>query len=440
MTIRLTCPACRAKLTSKTALLAGARRKCPRCGRLFRFRGHAAKRLGSLGICAVLTAAVLFLLVLPGILLAVCLSGGAVPQGGGDHVATMRTPSVSHWLPAVSELPPIRPPAEPAVTGRQAVAETSRETTPPVAESGSNLVPPAEPPQSSRLPVDDGTFTGPYTYKNLSVYLIHGPDTLPGSMRLVTLEEALMNGQVSLQVAPGGASLQNRSGAGVFVQGGDILKGAFQDQAVAQDYLVGPDATQTGTLLSLNCVEHGRSGARGSEPIAEWHSAPEQLPGTALRLALSQRNQQAIWDGVAKLQDRLRQSVGESVADPVSPTSLALTLDKTRPLLEGYVKALSAPGASADAVGVVVVVDGKILSADEYASHELFLKLWPKLLRAGAVAALAEPAREPAPALPTAVELHSFLAGDQGVPAPLTFSLRDPAHGNVEIHRAVWSS
>ena len=41
-------------------------------------------------------------------------------------------------------------------------------------------------------------------------------------------------------------------------------------------------------------------------------------------------------------------------------------------------------------IGMVVAVNNQIQSADIYASSDLFRELWPKLMRANAVAALAE--------------------------------------------------
>jgi hypothetical protein len=43
-----------------------------------------------------------------------------------------------------------------------------------------------------------------------------------------------------------------------------------------------------------------------------------------------------------------------------------------------------------DVVGYAYAINGKLNSADVYRSRELFLKMWPKLLRASAVEALTE--------------------------------------------------
>lgn len=43
-----------------------------------------------------------------------------------------------------------------------------------------------------------------------------------------------------------------------------------------------------------------------------------------------------------------------------------------------------------DAIGYVLAINGKVNSADIYASHALFTKLWPKLLKSNTVEAIAE--------------------------------------------------
>jgi len=43
-----------------------------------------------------------------------------------------------------------------------------------------------------------------------------------------------------------------------------------------------------------------------------------------------------------------------------------------------------------DVIGYVLAINGKVTSADVYASHALFAKLWPKLLKSNTVEAIAE--------------------------------------------------
>ena len=59
--------------------------------------------------------------------------------------------------------------------------------------------------------------------------------------------------------------------------------------------------------------------------------------------------------------------------------------------IQSYIKELSTVvGDSKDVIGYAVAINGKVHCADIYASHDLFQKLWPKLIKASAVEAVAE--------------------------------------------------
>src|SRR5688500_5761735 len=71
----------------------------------------------------------------------------------------------------------------------------------------------------------DGEYriTGPFTHENLSIFLIHGPERLPGRTFL-TLQEAIENGKaVVTDVGNGSVAIENRSNDDVFVHAGDLL-------------------------------------------------------------------------------------------------------------------------------------------------------------------------------------------------------------------------
>jgi hypothetical protein len=77
----------------------------------------------------------------------------------------------------------------------------------------------------------------------------------------------------------------------------------------------------------------------------------------------------------------------------VSESSLQLAVenDKVQATADSYVKALSnIANRSDDVIGYVFAINGKVNSADIYGSNVLFKKLWPKLLKANAIEAIAE--------------------------------------------------
>jgi hypothetical protein len=100
-----------------------------------------------------------------------------------------------------------------------------------------------------------------------------------------------------------------------------------------------------------------------------------------------------------------------------------------------------------------VAINGKIQSADVYASSDLFLRVWPKLLQANAVAAVAERQQGAKFAAPTAEAVQSFLVGpEQGQafrqnvsarvnlirqesPQNVLFETCDAGQGNLIVHR-----
>lgn len=107
----------------------------------------------------------------------------------------------------------------------------------------------------------------------------------------------------------------------------------------------------------------------------------------AIRVAGSQHE---IWNQVAAAQDKLS-SVAGSVRAAASPSSYMLSLETARlqESVDPYLHALvGGPSGQPDVIGYAFAVNGKISSAETYDSHDLFQKLWPKLLRSSAVEAV----------------------------------------------------
>ncbi len=96
-----------------------------------------------------------------------------------------------------------------------------------------------------------------------------------------------------------------------------------------------------------------------------------------------------------------------------SKSSLELTLEhkKVVEAVDAYIKKLQdSPKDQKDAIGYVVVINGKVNNADVYASCGLFKKLWPKLLKSTAVEAVAEMKKDKKFELATVDAVKAFLA------------------------------
>ncbi|HEY9682291.1 MAG TPA: DUF6569 family protein [Oculatellaceae cyanobacterium] len=235
--------------------------------------------------------------------------------------------------------------------------------------------------------------TGPYNSGNLSVFMIHGKDQIKGQTYL-TLQEALDQKKVVVHETGNvnNLSIDNLSGSVVFIQGGDIVKGGRQDRTMQQDMLLQPN--QKNAALPAFCVEHGRWSGRGSESDKNFESADYALAGKQIKLAAKQANNQSdVWAAVSNAQSKLGKVLAKPVEATASPTSYELTLENkdVKQATTKIVQDLQKIGESEkDAIGYAFAINGKINSADVYASHDLFRKLWPKMLNASAVEAVTE--------------------------------------------------
>jgi len=241
------------------------------------------------------------------------------------------------------------------------------------------------------------SISGPYTHENLSIFLIHGAGS---GKNYVTLQEAMAKKKVIVYETKNVNQLavENVSDESVFIQGGDIVKGGQQDRVVTNDFVLPPRSGRV--PIASFCVEQGRWTRRGSENAAMFQFSSEMVSTKPLKRAVTvDKNQAEVWREVAKTQDalgmitsaeRVRGS-GAQVRAPSSPSSLQLTLE-SKPVadaVDGYVKSLRGVIAGKpDVLGFAFAVNGDLNSADVYSSRELFLAMWPKLMRSSAVEAL----------------------------------------------------
>ena len=286
--------------------------------------------------------------------------------------------------------------------------------------------------QSQTPPVADHAVSGPYAHKNLTIFLLHGAGQSQGPAPL-SLQEAMKRKLVVVRETGdvNRLSIQNRSNQDVFVQAGDIVKGGQQDRVLALDLIVPP---KSGRIpIDAFCVEQGRWNRRGNEAVAAFSVSDNALASKDLKIAAKARKSQGdVWANVSKTQEKLAMNMtvtpsappapararrgagplaagGESrrigggpmtgfdsvasVTDRASPSSLQLTLENklVKDTANDYIKNLSSIiNGKRDVIGYAFAINGKLNSADVYSSNALFAKLWPKMLEASAVEAIAE--------------------------------------------------
>jgi hypothetical protein len=235
--------------------------------------------------------------------------------------------------------------------------------------------------------------SGPYTHANLTVFLIYGPNTIV-SRNFLTLQEALDQKKVIVfeTKSVNELSIQNLSNQDVYVQSGDIVKGGQQDRMLGFDLIVPPHSRRI--PIAAFCVESGRWTKRGNEQAGTFGSSSEVASTKSLKLAAKvARSQGDVWQNVAVAQDKLSKNVGTRVNSEQSESSLQLAVEnpKVQQTTDSYIKELSRiVYTKRNVIGYVFAINGQVNSADVYASSTLFIKLWPKLLRASAIEAVSE--------------------------------------------------
>jgi hypothetical protein len=242
----------------------------------------------------------------------------------------------------------------------------------------------------------------PYTYKNLTIFLLHGRDQASGR-NILTLQEAMERKVLVVYETSdvNELAVENLSKEfDVFIQSGDIVKGGKQDRILGVSIII--PARSGRVNIQAYCVESGRWTKREGEESGKFTSSNDRIVSKDLKLAAnSARSQSEVWEKVSEVQGKLSKSVGQTVNSPRSSSSLQLSLEnsKVTTTADEYVRRLnSIIQGQSDVIGYAFAVNGKINSADVYVSNALFKKLWPKMLKASAVEAVSESRSKAAPA------------------------------------------
>ncbi len=187
--------------------------------------------------------------------------------------------------------------------------------------------------------------------------------------------------------------LTNSSDRPLILLAGEIVAGGKQDRVVGKDRLV--PAKSEPIDLDVFCVEPHR----WVETTSFFGGITFTMAQPSVRLkAMAEKDQQAVWDEVA----RSKQFVADAVSVPAaqalaSTSSYARTMENSA--VQDRVNAVAAPLERSydsllgelrtqEAVGAVVAVNGEIVWADIFASASLLEKYWPKLVRSYAAEAV----------------------------------------------------
>ena len=213
--------------------------------------------------------------------------------------------------------------------------------------------------QSNRYTVSE-----PVTYKNLSIFLIHGKDE-NSKGNILTLQEALERKLFAVYETSDVNELEVENLSkefDVFIQSGDIVKGGKQDRVLAVSIII--PARSGRVSIEAFCVESGRWTKRGDEESGKFTSSNDRLVTKELKIAANgQRSQQEVWKQVSEAQAKLGKAVGGSVASNTSSSSLQLSLENKQAAatVDEYLRQLGgAINGRSDVIGYAFAVNGQI--------------------------------------------------------------------------------
>lgn len=248
------------------------------------------------------------------------------------------------------------------------------------------------------------TISDPVTAGNLTVFLVQLPRgritprkaAAPPPVEFVCLEQARAAGEVVISEtgAIERVRLENHSASDLFLQTGDVLRGGDQDRAVAGDLIIPALRHEPQShMVPVFCAEPERSTPmRGGTP--DLFTLFDQIcPGRRLKKEICLGTQEDVWREITSLRDVVFDIIscnGTRSTPPYSLWTLNELLETLGWLTTYLHPLLPLARAHEEATGAVCVVDGKLNSAELYATPALFQQMWPKLLWAMTVEAVVE--------------------------------------------------
>src|SRR6476469_1589995 len=139
----------------------------------------------------------------------------------------------------------------------------------------------------------------PVSYKNLSIFLIHGKDENTKG-NILTLQEAMERKLFVVYETSEVNTLEVENLSkefDVFIQSGDIVKGGKQDRILAVSIII---PARSGRIrIDAFCVESGRWTKRGNEESTKFTSSNDRVVTKELKIAAnSARSQSEVWSEV----------------------------------------------------------------------------------------------------------------------------------------------
>jgi hypothetical protein len=275
---------------------------------------------------------------------------------------------------------------------------------------------PADKP-AAQSPLPSGWQLGhAIAYENLTLFPVISTE-MTSTEEFITLDQGLKSGKVKVQEMGSNSRPQNRirpthqrhiaaqqqqrsddgdsaevnrvlvtnnSGKTLVLIAGEIILGGKQDRIVGHDCIV--SSTNTPVPVDVFCVEHGRWQSRrgqSTDGAMAFQTAGGVMAAPKVRSrAQAEKSQSKVWEGVA---DNVTKN---GVSTSTGTLNSVFENKQVNAKLSDYERELKSKLAAKNIVGTVVAVNGKVVSADVFASPMLFQAYQEKLLKSYALEAI----------------------------------------------------
>lgn len=227
-----------------------------------------------------------------------------------------------------------------------------------------------------------------FTHGNLRIYMLRANDVYVTANRGVgnytSLQEAIKGKKIKISELDGGTvntlefeniSLKDT----IMILAGEVVTGGKQDRVVGQDLILPPKKGKV--QVAVFCVEHGRWTPQGSGYQFSGHQGITS--GKVRRGAVVDKNQSKVWEEVA---DVNKKNKTETSTGTYAALQNSEALKTELPKYMSHFEKLML--ADSNYIGFVAVTGDTIISADLFATNQMFRKQAPQLLKSVAVEAI----------------------------------------------------
>ena len=222
----------------------------------------------------------------------------------------------------------------------------------------------------------------PIVYKNLTIFpltLWKGRD----SKSIITLDEAFKKNYIEIKEKDDSdvntVILINKSKYYIFILAGEVITGCKQDRMVSEDCLIPPHSGKI--HLKVYCTEHGRWTSQSKK----FASGGIAINPSTRKAAKATKSQSEVWAQVEEKRSELGAAASgtDRFVDIIEDNKVS---SKVKPYVDKFSDIPDVSGWNT--IGVVAAVGDEIVVVDLFTNHQLFKKLWKKLIKSYALDAI----------------------------------------------------